>query len=61
MHAAAERHAAAFAAEVVQLGVLPEQATHFWSRSFVAVTFTPEALFEQTPGPGAGRRIFESP
>jgi hypothetical protein len=57
MQAAAERHVAGFAAEVVQLGLPLERANHFWSRLFVAVIFTPDALFEQTPGPGAGRRI----
>jgi hypothetical protein len=59
MQVAAERHVAGFAAEVVQLGLPPEAASHFWSRVFAAVIFTPDALFEQTPGPGAGRRITE--
>lgn len=59
MQAAAERHVAGFAAEVVQLGLPPDRASRFWSRSFVAVVFTPDALFEQTPGPGAGRRVVE--
>jgi hypothetical protein len=59
MQAAAERHVAGFAAEVVQLGLPLERASHFWSRLFVAVSFTPDALFEQTPGPSAGRRIVE--
>jgi len=57
MQVAAERHVAGFAAEVAQLGVPLEAARHLWSRLFVAVIFTPDALFEQTPGPGAGRRV----
>jgi hypothetical protein len=57
MESAAERHFTAMAAELAQLGVSPEQTARLWSRSYVAVAFTPEALFEQTPGPVAGRPL----
>ena len=57
MQAAAERHVAGFSGEVVQLGLPLERARHFWSRMFVAVIFTPDSLFEQTPGRSAGRSM----
>jgi hypothetical protein len=47
-------HRQAFMGEVEVLG-LPKSITGFlWSKSFVAVGFTPTDIFDQTPGPGAG-------
>lgn len=47
-------HRAAFVAEVVAVGLPREAAPAMWSSRFVAIAFTPEEIFDQTPGPSAG-------
>jgi hypothetical protein len=47
-------HVAAFAAEVVQLGIPPDRALGFLDDRFLAVTFTVAEVYDQTPGPLAG-------
>ena len=50
-------HRAAFVAEVVGIGLPRDLAPAMWSSRFVAVGFTPEEIFDQTPGPSAGRSL----
>ncbi|MFZ5757148.1 MAG: hypothetical protein ACOY3X_09610 [Pseudomonadota bacterium] len=56
-----EQHAQAFAADIIPLGYAREFALALHgvapSAQCVAVTFTVEAVYAQTPGPGAGARI----
>lgn len=47
-------HVAAFAEEVVQLGIPPDRALGFLDDRFLAVTFTVAEVYDQTPGPRAG-------
>jgi hypothetical protein len=50
----------AFAAEIALLGLSREQARVLLGcadEDLVAIDFTPNAAFEQTPGPGAGKQI----
>jgi hypothetical protein len=55
----AERHLAAFTAEVEQLGIPGRAARRiFRERSdFVSVVVTIDEVFDQTPGPTAGQRV----
>jgi hypothetical protein len=55
----AERHFAAFASEAEQVGVPARAARRTfgpWS-DFVSVTCSIDEVFDQTPGPNAGRRL----
>jgi hypothetical protein len=52
-----QEHAAAFVAEVVQVGIPREAAPRFVGSGFVAVTFAVRELYDQTPGPTAGERL----
>jgi hypothetical protein len=47
-------HRAAFVEEVLAVGLARENAPVMWSTRFVAIAFTPEEIFDQTPGPSAG-------
>jgi hypothetical protein len=59
--AAVERHREAFAAVNASLGQSRVEA--FWlaeietSAALVKIVFAPEQVFDQTPGPGAGRSL----
>ncbi len=61
--AAVDRHRAAFAEVNVPLGQTHHRIELFWraeietSPTLVKITFAPEQIFDQTPGPGAGRRL----
>jgi pyridoxamine 5'-phosphate oxidase-like protein len=52
-----EAHAAAFAAEVEQLGLSAEQARRLVHPELVSVMFAVHELYDQTPGPRAGARM----
>jgi hypothetical protein len=55
-----ERTIAAFAADIMKFGFSEEYARMEMSYRPVelsAITFTPDAVYEQTPGPQAGKRI----
>lgn len=58
-----ERHRDAFAAVNAPLGQPRELVEAFWraeietSAVLVRILFVPEQVFDQTPGPGAGRRL----
>ena len=57
-------YGAAFAAEIRELGYLEDFAQALMAPTgdeALAVAFTPAALFEQTPGPHAGRRLEPQP
>jgi hypothetical protein len=47
-------HRAAFVEEVLAIGLARENAPVMWSTRFVAIAFTPDEIFDQTPGPSAG-------
>jgi hypothetical protein len=56
----ADEYAEAFVAQVCSIGFEESLVRALiWSdpASLVAVTFTPDEAFEQTPGPGAGNRM----
>jgi Pyridoxamine 5'-phosphate oxidase len=61
--AAVERHRDAFALVNESLGVTREQVEAFWqaetetSPLLVKILFAPQQIFDQTPGPGAGRSL----
>ena len=58
--AVAHRHVEAFAAEIAPLGHEREHARALLAcadEDLVAIDFTPNAAFEQTPGPNAGKQI----
>jgi hypothetical protein len=61
--AAVERHRDAFGMVNEQLGQPRQRVEAFWraeietSAVLVKVFFVPEHVFDQTPGPGAGRRL----
>ncbi len=61
--AAVERHREAFAVVNEPLGQLREHVEAFWraeietSAVLVKILFVPEQVFDQTPGPGAGRSL----
>jgi hypothetical protein len=58
-----ERHRDAFAMVNEPLGQPRQRVEAFWraeietSAALVKITFVPEQIFDQTPGPGAGRRL----
>ena len=60
---AVERHRDAFAALTVSLGQPRNSFDAFWkaeietSSVFIKIVFAPEQVFNQTPGPGAGRKV----
>ncbi|MET0340124.1 MAG: hypothetical protein ABW252_03945 [Polyangiales bacterium] len=51
---AAAAHRARFEAMMLSIGLSALHGAIMWSDSYVAIAFTPSALFDQTPGPGAG-------
>lgn len=54
----AERHLEAFVAETGTLGFPPELARRLYSPAdLLSVTLSIDEVFDQTPGPGAGRRL----
>lgn len=54
----AERHLVAFTAETLTIGYPPELARRLYSPAdFVSVTLSIDEVFDQTPGPSAGRRL----
>lgn len=54
----AERHLEAFAVEAEQVGAPPGNAQRLFMRAdFLAVTFSIDELFDQTPGRRAGARL----
>ena len=61
--AAVERHREAFAAVNEPLGQSRQNVEAFWrveietSAELVKVLFAPEQIFDQTPGPGAGKSL----
>lgn len=58
--ATAERHLQAWADDMRSIGYAPEfsRAVHgVAGPGLTAITFTPSAAFEQTPGPAAGQRL----
>lgn len=61
--AAVERHRDAFATINDSLGQPRQYVEAFWraeietSAALVRITFVPEQVFDQTPGPGAGRSL----
>ncbi len=58
--AIADRHLDDWTRELTRIGYRPEfaQAVHGRSeQGMVAIAFTPTAVFQQTPGPGAGERL----
>lgn len=58
-HAWVERHQQAFGHEVAQVGIGADLVTAFWSNddAMVKVRFVAEDVYEQTPGPDAGRPL----
>ena len=59
-HAVVDRYVEAFGIEIGALGHMEEAARTLMSTpddGMVAVDFTPNAAFEQTPGPNAGKPI----
>ncbi len=61
--AAVERHREAFASVNEPLGQPRQRVEAFWraeietSEALVKILFAPEQVFDQTPGPGAGRSL----
>ena len=61
--AVVERHRDAFAAVNERLGQSRQRVETFWraeietSAVLVKILFVPEQIFDQTPGPGAGRSV----
>jgi hypothetical protein len=61
--AAVERHRDSFATVNEPLGQSRQQVEAFWraeiktSAVLVKILFVPEQVFDQTPGPGAGRSL----
>lgn len=54
----AERHLEAFSAEARTLGYPPELVRRLYSPlDFVSVTLSIDEVFDQTPGPSAGKRL----
>jgi hypothetical protein len=58
--ATAQRHLAAWVADMQRIGYSAPfaRAVRGEPAEIVAITFTPTAVFEQTPGPAAGRQLF---
>jgi hypothetical protein len=54
----AERHLSLFHAQVEQLGPLARRARRLYTPAdFVSITIAVDEVFDQTPGPVAGRRL----
>jgi hypothetical protein len=49
-----QEHRTRFIESLVAIGWPSDYAAAFWSSEFEAVAFTPDEVFDQTPGPGAG-------
>jgi hypothetical protein len=54
-----ERHRTAFTAALAEIGFVPETVRNMWSTQVVKLRFVIEEFFDQTPGPNAGKEIFE--
>ena len=54
-----ERHRSAFTNATASLGFLPQLTRNLWSTQVVRLRFVVEELYDQTPGPNAGREILE--
>jgi hypothetical protein len=54
-----ERHRSAFTEALGSFGIAPEMARNMWSTQVVKLRFVIEEVFDQTPGPHAGREITE--
>jgi hypothetical protein len=54
-----ERHRAAFTEATASIGFIPEMVRNMWSTQVVKLRFVIEELFDQTPGPNAGKAIVE--
>ena len=54
---AIERYQDAFLATVSRYGLKPEAISKIWGPEPLRLTIQPEFLFDQTPGPGAGRPL----
>ena len=53
-----ERHVRSFVAEAERIGAQPELARRmFVSAGLIAIRFSIDEVFDQTPGPTAGRRL----
>jgi hypothetical protein len=46
-----------FAESAAKLGVPPHLAQALFTTDLVSITFVAEELFDQTPGPGAGKKV----
>jgi hypothetical protein len=61
--AAVDRHREAFAVVNDQMGLPRHVVENFWraevetSAALVKISFVPDQIFDQTPGPGAGKRL----
>ena len=53
----ADHHLASFVAAAPHVGIEPAKAAQFFATELVPIVVGVESLFDQTPGPGAGRRI----
>lgn len=51
---ATQRHRQRFAAMMKKVGLPEDHARIMWSSTYVAIAFTPTAIYDQTPGPTAG-------
>jgi hypothetical protein len=54
MNEQAALHRARFEAVLREMGTQQHVAQLLWSREYQAIAFTVDAMFDQTPGPGAG-------
>ena len=52
-----ERHIALFVEETTQVGLSASGARQLAERNLLAVTFAVRELYDQTPGPNAGKRL----
>ena len=53
-----ERHVGSFVAEAERIGAPPELSRRmFVGNGLVAISFSIDEVFDQTPGPTAGRRL----
>ena len=52
-----DHHVASFVEAAPQVGIDPAKAAQFFATEVVPLVVEVEELYDQTPGPGAGRRI----
>lgn len=50
-----------FTEAIAAVGIPPAQSAQLWCRDMACITFTPTAIFRQTPGPGAGEPLVPGP